>query len=59
MANGTKDGGYNARIKDWCNLLNGHGIVNNMHISISKPNIPFVKYLFYHKISLTMQLWHM
>jgi hypothetical protein len=36
--------------KDWCNLLNLHGAIDNTHISILKPNITFVKYYFYHNI---------
>jgi len=36
--------------KDWCNLLNLHGAIDNTHISILKPNITFVKHYFYHKI---------
>jgi hypothetical protein len=38
------------KFKDWCKLLNLHGAIDNTHISISKPNITFVKHYFYHKI---------
>jgi hypothetical protein len=38
------------KFKNWWNLLTMHGIIDNTHISISKPKIAFAKDYFYHTI---------
>jgi len=35
--------------KDWCGLPNVHGVEDNTHISMSKPNIPSVEDYSYYK----------
>ncbi len=48
--------------KDWCGLPKMHGTIDNTHISMLKPNIPFVDdYSYYksrgHSIVATEKLW--
>jgi hypothetical protein len=38
------------KFKEWCHLPSMHGAINNTHIHISKPKIPFAKKYYYFKI---------